>query len=320
MSDLSQGRAVVSKEKHTRLSGIITPVITPLAESERLDLDTAAILFERLIRGGVSGIFLLGTTGEFAGISHRCRHEFVRESIKLIAGRVPVYVGISDTSFTESVELGRLAADCGADALVVTAPYYYRFTGDVMRIYLSDLANNVPAPLILYNMPGNTNVVFDEETVKFVIDTPKFIAIKDSGGDLGYFFRLCRLAEDREDFAVMMGPDRLLKESIDLGAAGGVNSGSNLCPEVFVGLYRAALARNSKLVDEYQAKILLIQDLYHTLNNGLAVTSSIKTALELLGIGKNCLTKPFLPPCAAEVEEIRKILVQLGPAVGPMVS
>ncbi|MDO5565199.1 MAG: dihydrodipicolinate synthase family protein, partial [Planctomycetia bacterium] len=174
-------------DRSNRLSGIVTPVVTPLAQSDRLDLDTTSVLFDRLICGGVSGLFLLGTTGEFAGMSHRLRQAFVREASRIIDGRVPVYVGVSDTSFDESVELGRLAVECSATALVVTAPYYYRFPARVMRTYLTDLANAVPVPLILYNMPGNTKVVFDEETIKFVVDTPNFIGIKDSGGDLNYF-------------------------------------------------------------------------------------------------------------------------------------
>lgn len=311
MSDVLTQNSTKRKEGNQYLSGIVTPVITPLAQSDRLDLDTTSVLFDRLICGGVSGLFLLGTTGEFAGMSHQLRQRFVQEASRIVGGRVPLFVGVSDTSFDESVDLGRLAADCGATALVVTAPYYYRFPGNVMRTYLTQLAHAMPIPLILYNMPGNTKVVFDEETIKFVVDTPDFIGIKDSGGDLDYFARLCRIAAGRDDFSVMMGPDRLLGKAIGLGAAGGVNSGSNLCPELFVKMYHAAREGNEQLMALYQPKIDLIHDLYHTVENGLSVTTGIKTALELLGIGRCSLVKPFTSPAPGQIEVIRDLLSRL---------
>ncbi|MDO5565198.1 MAG: dihydrodipicolinate synthase family protein, partial [Planctomycetia bacterium] len=119
------------------------------------------------------------------------------------------------------------------------------------------------------------------------------------------------IAAGRDDFSVMMGPDRLLGKAIGLGAAGGVNSGSNLCPELFVKMYQAARDGNEQLMAEYQPKIDLIHDLYHTVENGLSVTTGIKTALELLGIGRCCLTKPFAAPAPGEVEIIRDLLSQL---------
>src|SRR5215212_6781853 len=106
-------------------SGIIPPIITPLKDRDTLDVEGLGRLVEHMIGGGVHGIFALGTTGEAPSLSYRLRREMVERTCKLVNGRVPVLVGITDTSFVESVNLAVHAAEQGAEAVVLSAPYYF---------------------------------------------------------------------------------------------------------------------------------------------------------------------------------------------------
>lgn len=103
------------------LAGIIPPSVTPLKGRDTLDVEAFERLIERMIAGGVHGLFVLGTTGEGPGLSYRLRREIIDRACGIVRGRVPVLVGITDTAFMESVAIARHAAAAGADT-VVAAP------------------------------------------------------------------------------------------------------------------------------------------------------------------------------------------------------
>ena len=107
------------------LRGIIPPMVTPLLDADTLDVAGLERLIEHILAGGVHGLFILGTTGEAPSLSHRLRQEFVERVCAQVNGRVPVLVGITDTSFVESLNLAQKAADLGAEGLVLAAPYYF---------------------------------------------------------------------------------------------------------------------------------------------------------------------------------------------------
>src|SRR5262245_61331944 len=107
------------------LRGIIPPLLSPLADRDQLDVAGLERLIEHVLVGGVHGLFVLGTTGEGPSLSYGLRHELLERVCRQVAGRVPVLVGITDTSLVESVRLGEHAQDAGAQAVVVSAPYYF---------------------------------------------------------------------------------------------------------------------------------------------------------------------------------------------------
>ena len=99
-------------------------MVTPLRDRDELDVPGLEKLIEHILAGGVSGLFILGTTGEGPSLSYRLRREVIERTCKQVNHRVPVLVGITDTAFVESVGVARAAAEFGADALVVAPPYY----------------------------------------------------------------------------------------------------------------------------------------------------------------------------------------------------
>src|SRR6187401_480832 len=115
----------MNQHQPTAYRGIIPPIITPLKDRDTLDVAGLENLVAHMLAGGVHGIFALGTTGEAPSLSYRLRREMVERTCQLVAGKVPVLVGITDTSFVESVELARHSAAQGAKAVVLSAPYYF---------------------------------------------------------------------------------------------------------------------------------------------------------------------------------------------------
>ena len=148
------------------LNGIIPPLVTPLLNNDTLDIEGLDKLIEHIIKGGVHGIFILGTTGEFASLSYIIRKELIKHTCKIVNRRVPVLVGISDSAFSESLNLAGSAADSGADAVVLTPPYYFAPGQPELLEYLKRIMVKMPLPLFIYNMPVHTKVVFQPETVK----------------------------------------------------------------------------------------------------------------------------------------------------------
>src|SRR5690554_2454801 len=134
----------------TPLTGIIPPLVTPLLDNDTLDVRGLERLIEHTISGGVHGIFILGTTGEFAGLSYKLRRELTERTCKLVKGRVPVLVGITDSAFTESLNLAKIAANCGADAVVLAPPYYFAASQPELLEYLQRIMAQMPLPLFLY--------------------------------------------------------------------------------------------------------------------------------------------------------------------------
>jgi len=141
-------------------------MVTPLRARDELDVAGLERLIEHILSGGVSGLFILGTTGEGPSLSYRLRRELITLACRQVRGRVPVLVGITDTAFVESVNLARHAADAGADALVLAPPYYLPPGQPELQEYLEHLAAELPLPLFLYNMPGLTKVQYEIECLR----------------------------------------------------------------------------------------------------------------------------------------------------------
>ena len=224
------------------LRGIIPPVITPLSDRDTLDRAGLERVLEHMLAGGVKGLFILGTTGEGPSLGYRLRREVIETTCKIVKHRVPVLVGITDTAFVESVGIARCAAEAGADAVVLAPPYYLPEGQPELREYLDRLIPQLPLPLFLYNMPSLTKVPFELDIVKWAMQQPRVVGLKDSSGNMGYFNRLLELRGQRPDWTLVTGPEELLAESVLLGGHGGVNGGANIFPRLYVSLHAAAEA------------------------------------------------------------------------------
>jgi len=287
-------------------------MLTPLADRDAIDVEGLQRLVERMLAGGVSGLFLLGTTGEGPSLSYHLRRELVDRVCRLVDGRVPVLVGVTDTSFVESVNLAEEAVEAGAQAVVLAAPFYYPAGQQELLGYVRRIAAAMPLPVLLYNMPSHTKIAFQVDTVRRLLEVPNIVGLKDSSAEMIYFHRLLEVTGGRPDFSLLMGPEELLGEAILSGAHGGVAGGANLAPELYVGLYRAAARGDLECVRQLHARVMqLAQAIYSVATGGAGVTRGLKTALWCLGVCSDRPAEPFDRLGPERRETIRRRLAAL---------
>jgi len=276
------------------LRGIIPPMATPLLDPDTLDVEGVGCLIEHILSGGPSGLFIMGTTGEGPSLGHRLRRELIEQTCRIVAGRVPVLVGVTDTSLVESLSLVARAADSGAAAIVVTHPSYFPVSQADILEYLKRLAAESPLPAFLYNIPSHTKLAFTRETVRAAADVPGIVGIKDSSGDIENFRRFQAALAGKPDFTLLVGPDKLTARAVAMGAHGGVNSGANLFPKLYVSLYEAARDGDQATVDTLQEKVVRIYDtIYHAIEDPSSYVKGLKCALSCMGICGDTMAQPL---------------------------
>jgi 4-hydroxy-tetrahydrodipicolinate synthase len=289
------------------LKGIVPPVVTPLEDDDSLDRAAFDQVLELLIEGGVHGVFILGTTGEGPALSQRLRREVIQAAAETVRGRIPLLVGVTDTSLVDSVALAEHSADCGADAVVTAGPSYFPASQDDLVRYMQQFAGDCPLPVFLYNMPSHTKVSFSLETVRQLADVPQIVGVKDSSAQMLFFQQLLAISAERPDFAVLIGPEELLAEAVLLGAHGGVCGGANLSPQLYVDLYKAAVAGDLRQVMKLQQRVhRLSNKLYSVGEAPSSYLTGLKAALACIGIGNGHLA----PPAASLLPEHRGVIEQ----------
>jgi len=297
-----------TEEGFPHLQGIIVPMITPLKARDALDHPGLERLIEHILAGGVNGLFILGTSGEAPALSHRLRHELVGQVCKQVKGRVPVLVGITDTSFVEAVQLANYSAESGALAVVTAPPYYLPISQPELTDYIEQLVAELPIPLFLYNMPQTTKVVFAIETIKSLAELEKIVGIKDSSGDLAYYDELLKLKSLRPDWSVLIGPEHLMAETVHRGGDGGVNGGGNVYPRLLADLYTAVKQGDVVREKELQKTLLDLGEIFSVGQHASAVIKGMKCACSLLGLCDDRMAEPFMRFNPPERERVRKVL------------
>jgi 4-hydroxy-tetrahydrodipicolinate synthase len=287
-------------------------MITPLRSRDALDEPGLERLIEHMLAGGVHGLFILGTSGEAPSLSYRLRRELVERACRQVAGRVPVLVGITDTSFVEALHLAQHAAAVGAQAVVTSTPYYFPTGQPELLEFLERLLPELPLPLFLYNMPQMTKVQFEIETLRQVFREEKIAGIKDSSGNLDYFGQLLELKRQRPDWSVLVGPEHLLAETVRRGGDGGVNGGGNFHPRLLVELFDAVTHQDSSRADDLQQQLLKLGAVYRVGHHASTVVKGMKCACSLLGLCDDFMAEPFHRFKTPEREKVRAILRECG--------
>ena len=306
-------RPLVSESSAQRFRGVVVPLATPISAIDTLDIAGLERLVEHVIDGGVHGIFVLGTTGEGPSLSHATQRDLVRHVTRQVGNRLPVLVGITDPSFTEGVALADWAANEGAAAVVVAPPYYFPAAQDALVEWTRALAERVPLPLMLYNIPEMTKSGFAIETLRALADCPNIVGLKDSSDDMAYFAEAVAVARElRPEWSVIVGPEIRVPEAHALGGHGVVPGGANVCPRVFADLHAAVLRGDAAEVKSLHDRVRTLGELYAVGTLPGRVVVGIKTALEELGICSALTATPLERLAGDQRRQVREILARLG--------
>jgi 4-hydroxy-tetrahydrodipicolinate synthase len=272
----------------------------------------------------VNVVILLGTCGEGPSLSPRLQRELIERVCRQVDGRLPVLVGVTDSSPVQSTALARHAADAGADAIVIAPPFYFPLEQSELLAYVEQQIADSPLPVMLYNMPGLCKVVYEPETVRRLLANPRVIGLKDSSGDLVYFRRVHELTRSRADWTLLIGPEHLLDEAIAIGGHGGVSGGANLVPQLYVKYYEAAVAGFVDEAAAFESDVALLGHIYTVgATDGLTASSvvkGLKAALAVQGVCSGLPCPPLAPLSAEQVEQVRHILRDVGSRAAAMAA
>jgi dihydrodipicolinate synthase/N-acetylneuraminate lyase len=277
--------------KQKKYHGVVVPMVTPFTANGEIDMEAAERITDHLVEGGVCP-FALGTTGEAPSISPSAKARFVETVIKTNARRSPTYAGIMDNCLASSVKMAEQFFELGVDVVVACVPSYYPLTSDDILGYFEKLAEHVPGPLTLYNIPMTTGVSIPLEIIDQLSHHPTIIGLKDSLKDMERMKQAIDLWKDMEDFAYLSGCTALSSTALAMGADGIVPSVGNVAPALFNKLYHAVLNGDMEQAEQCQNRSDKIAELFQK-NRGLSESlPMLKAIMHLLGF---CGPK-VLPP------------------------
>lgn len=297
-----------------QLKGVLPPVITPLTSARRLDPDSAESVYRFMLKQGVHGIFLFGTSGEGPLLREDDRHQATDIAVKVVNGSVPLLVGVIAPGTEQIIEQAKVAKEQGADAIVVCPPFYYPASQKDMLTHYRTIRESVDIPIFAYDIPVMTKVKIEMDTLMTLGKEGTIIGVKDSSGDAVSFHRL--VANKPPGMKLFTGAEMLVHAVVLAGADGTVPGLANVGPELFVKLYEAAAANNHEEAVRQQEAIVRLFEVFvcpdGTMNVGYII-GVMKTALRLRGvIEHDTLFHPF-PACTPElIERTKGIMEEVG--------
>jgi len=288
--------------------GIIPAVITPLTGDGKFNEKAFRKLLNYLIDGGVHGLFVVGTTGEFYGLTPEEKREIFTVAVEETGGRVPVYAGTNGITTRETVLLTQIAEECRVDAVSVLTPLFLSPNQDELITHYTTVAENTGLPVILYNNPPKTSVSLTPATVAKLAEISNIAGIKDSSGDMTIGAEFIRLTRHLDNFSVLMGRDTLIYGGLCYGASGSIAACANVAPRLCAGIYEKFIAGDMKGSLEDQFRLAPLR-LAFTLGTFPAV---IKESLTMLGIEAGPCMPPAGPMTTDERSKLRKVLTEMG--------
>lgn len=289
-----------------KIEGVIVPMVSPLKEDESIDEEGVEQLVDYSIDNGVAAIVVLGTTGEFPVLTSVNRRRIIELTLNKVDGRVPVVVGTGSTGTKRAVENTREAAKMGAQATLLSPPYFYEIQQGNILTHFLEVADQVDIPIIVYNVPFHPELTVKPETVRQLLGHPNIVGIKDSTGDFSNFLEFLQLKNVREDFAVFQGIEPQVMVSILLGSDGIIAGSVNLVPDLVVQLYTHAKRKDMTQAMQNQQKLNSLAEIYQV----SYWLSGLKMALELKGLCSGYVGKPFPLLDDSQRERIQEILIE----------
>lgn len=287
-----------------RVNGIIVAMITPFDQEQRINEAATRQLVNKLISSGVSGIFILGTNGEFHVLSEAEKLEFAAIVMDAVGQRVPVYVGVGGNSTGDTILLARKMEELGADALSIITPYFVPLTQREVITHYKAIAASVQLPIVLYNIPKNTGIHIEAATVQELAKVDNIIGIKDSSGKLENIEGYIQAAKG-QNFVVLSGSDSLILKALQTGAAGAIAATANLIPELDVSIYNYFMEGNVEAAEQAQRELEVLRSV---LKLG-TLPSVLKKSVELSGIPVGPARAPVAEANGEEVlSRIREML------------
>ena len=292
--------------------GLMPAMVTPFDERGELDLGATEAVIERFIQAGVSGISPLGSTGEATHLTFDERKRFAEEVVRIVAGRVPLVVGVGTSGTRETVELAHHAERAGADAVLVVSPFYWKVGEEGLFRHFATVAASVDIPVLVYNLPMLTGVDLSPSLVGRIADEcANVVGIKDTVTVYAHTVGVLQeVKAARPDFTVLSGWEDLILPSLLAGADGSICAFANVAPELFVDLVRSARNGDLDRAAELHRRVLKLVTLG---SHSDPAIGAVKLAMSILGVPiSSAVRGPAQPAPEAAREGVETVLRDVG--------
>lgn len=282
-------------------TGVYVPTVTPFDGHGEIMFDALENLIEHWLSGGVSGLVANASTGEAPYLSRDEKRRIIEFMVEKVDGRAQVYAGTGAMGTRETIALTRDARDAGAEAALVTTPFFFKPTGDEIADHYLALLNAVELPVILYNVPKFTGYSVEPGTVaRIAEESSGLVAVKDSSGNPGTMAEIIRLCGDRLN--ALSGSADMILPTLLLGGKGAIVAVANVIPVHCVGIVEAygrgdlAEAGKGQHTASYVNKVLVREN---------PQIAAIKAALNQMGYEAGSPRRPLKPLDEATAEKVR---------------
>lgn len=276
-------------EKLKMFQGSMVAIVTPMNEDGNIDKISLRRLVDHHIENQTKAIVAVGTTGESATLTHDEHCEVINIVVEQVAGRIPVIAGTGSNSTDEAIEYTRCAADSGADACLLVTPYYNKPTQEGLYQHYKKIAETVPIPQLLYNVPGRTACDMQPETVKRLSVIDNIIGIKEAVGETKRIQDLIAFANDQ--FAIYSGDDPTALELILMGGKGTISVTANVAPKAMSEMCQKALAGDRSGAEAINQRLMGLHKKLFVESNPIPV----KWAVASLGLIPAGIRLPLTP-------------------------
>ena len=288
------------------ITGSLVAIVTPMHEDGSVDLDSLAGLIEHHIEAGTDGIISVGTTGESATLSHDEHQVVIEKTIQCVNGRIPVIAGTGSNSTAEALELTKVAHELGADACLLVVPYYNKPPQEGLYQHFKLIAESVPIPQILYNVPGRTSVDLHNSTAIRLSHIDNIIGIKDATADIERGRKLIEQSPD--NFVSYSGQDTAAMDLMLAGAKGTISVTANVAPKLMHEMCTAAVAGNTALAVELNNKLMPLHEAIFIESNPIPA----KWGVAQQGFIQNSLRLPLVPLSDEAQDHVRAAMITTG--------
>ncbi|WP_066299712.1 dihydrodipicolinate synthase family protein [Arthrobacter luteolus] len=302
----------------SRFHGVVPPVVTPRTADGAVDTASLEKLTKHLLEGGVSGLFVLGSSGEVPYLTNDERDVIMRTVAGVNAGAVPLIAGACEQTTPRVIEEGRRLIDLGADAIVATSQFYAISDAAETETHFRSLHAALDVPLFAYDVPVRTHFKLPLPVLVQLAQDGVLAGVKDSSGDDVSFRQLLLATKDLPDFAVFTGHEVVVDGALLGGAHGVVPGLGNVDPAGYAALYAASQAGNYAEAARIQDRLANLFNIVYAptpgrVSPGAAGLGAFKTALVLLGvIETNVMSAPMTALNEAETAVIRTVLEHNG--------
>ena len=291
-------------------TGCGTALVTPFTRSGGLDEAGVRRLARRQIEAGIHFLVPCGTTGETPTLTPEERLRVVELVVDEARGKVPVLAGAGGYNTHEVIEAAQQMARAGADGILSVTPYYNKPTPEGLYQHYKAIAEAVPLPVIVYNVPGRTGVNVDVATITRLSAVPNIVGVKEASGNVTQMCEICGAVP--ADFLVLSGDDALTLPVMAIGGRGIVSVASNEVPGEMVRMVESAEKGDFASARKVHQQLLPLMQINFIESSPIPV----KAAMAMMGLVEEIYRLPLVSPRPASRDRIAQVLRDLGLPVG----